>query len=63
MTEELKVTEKPTGACKAAIIELYVFSDISYVGQMANKVTVELTKPRKGKIMCTIGIGDNFQGL
>ncbi|OJH49273.1 putative zinc-binding protein [Methanohalophilus portucalensis] len=63
MTEELKVTEKPTCACEAAIIGLYVCSGIFDVGQVANKITVELTKPGKGKIMCTIGIGGNFQGL
>ena len=57
------MTEKPTCACEEAIIGLYVCSGISDVGQMANKVTVELTKPGKGEIMCTVGNIAMFLGL
>ncbi|KXS35184.1 MULTISPECIES: putative zinc-binding protein [Methanohalophilus] len=63
MVEELKMTEKPTCACEAAIIGLYACSGGSNVGQMANKVAVELTIQGKGKIMCTVVIGGNVSGI
>jgi hypothetical protein len=37
MAEELKMTEKPTCACEAAIIGLYACSGGSNVGQKANR--------------------------
>jgi len=63
MTEELKMAEGPACACEAAIIGLYACSGGSNVGQMANRVAVELTKQGKGKIMCTVGIGGNVSGI
>ncbi|WP_462272252.1 hypothetical protein [Methanohalophilus sp.] len=41
------MTEKPTCACEAAIIGLYICSGSSDVGQMPNKIAVELTKQGK----------------
>ncbi|TGC10753.1 zinc-binding protein [Methanolobus halotolerans] len=57
------MTEGVKCACEAAIIGLYACAGGSNVGQMANKVAVELTKQGKGKIMCTVGIGGNVQGI
>ncbi|WP_235856180.1 putative zinc-binding protein [Methanolobus halotolerans] len=63
MAEETRMTEGVKCACEAAIIGLYACAGGSNVGQMANKVAVELTKQGKGKIMCTVGIGGNVQGI
>ncbi|MDP2218073.1 MAG: putative zinc-binding protein [Methanolobus sp.] len=63
MAEELKITQGVKCACEAAIIGLYACAGGSNVGQMANKVAVELTKQGKGKIMCTVGIGGNVPGI
>lgn len=50
-------------ACEAANIGLYACSGASNVGQMANKVAVELTKKGKGRMMCTVGIGGRIPGI
>jgi len=63
MAEELKMTQGVKCACEAAIIGLYACAGGSNVGQMANKVAVELTKQGKGKIMCTVGIGGDVPGI
>ncbi|WP_242492485.1 putative zinc-binding protein [Methanolobus psychrotolerans] len=63
MAEELKMAEEVKCACEAAIIGLYACAGGSNVGQMANKVAVELTKQGKGKIMCTVGIGGAVSGI
>lgn len=63
MAEELKMVEREKCACEAAIIGLYACVGGSNVGQMANKVAVELTKQGKGKIMCTVGIGGGVPGI
>ncbi|MCC7576658.1 MAG: zinc-binding protein [Methanomethylovorans sp.] len=57
MTEGVKCT------CEAAIVGLYACAGGSNVGQMTNKVAVELTKKGKGKIMCTVGIGGDVPGI
>jgi Uncharacterized conserved protein len=63
MAEELKMAEGVKCACEAAIIGLYACAGGSNVGQMSNKVAVELTKQGKGKIMCTVGIGGDVPGI
>ncbi len=63
MAGELKTAEGAKCACEAAVIGLYACAGGSNVGQMANKVAVELTKEGKGKIMCTVGVGGNIPGI
>ena len=63
MAEKLKMTQGAKCACEAAVIGLYACAGGSNVGQMANKVAVELTKQGKGKIMCTVGIGGDVPGI
>ncbi|WP_407354912.1 putative zinc-binding protein [Methanolobus sp. WCC5] len=63
MAEDIKIAEGVKCACEAAIIGLYACAGGSNVGQMANKVAVELTKQGKGKIMCTVGIGGQVPGI
>ncbi len=50
-------------ACEAAIVGLYACAGGSNVGQMANKVAIELTKKGKGRMMCTAGIGARVPGI
>ena len=63
MAGEIKMAEGVKCACEAAIVGLYACAGGSNVGQMANKVAVELTKQGKGKIMCTVGIGGDVPGI
>ena len=63
MGGEIKMAEGVKCACEAAIVGLYACAGGSNVGQMANKVAVELTKQGKGKIMCTVGIGGDVPGI
>ena len=63
MAEEIKMAEGVKCACEAAIVGLYACAGGSNVGQMANKIAVELTKKGKGKIMCTVGIGGDVSGI
>lgn len=63
MAGEVKMTEGVKCTCEAAIVGLYACAGGSNVGQMTNKVAVELTKKGKGKIMCTVGIGGDVPGI
>ena len=63
MAEEIKMAEGVKCACEASIVGLYACAGGSNVGQMSNKVAVELTKKGKGKIMCTVGIGGDVSGI
>jgi uncharacterized metal-binding protein len=48
---------------EAANIGLYACSGASNVGQIANKVAIELTNKGKGRMMCTTGIGGRITGI
>jgi uncharacterized metal-binding protein len=50
-------------ACEAANIGLYACSGASNVGQMANRIAIELTKQGKGRMICTAGIGGRIPGI
>ncbi|MFA0822856.1 MAG: putative zinc-binding protein [Methanomethylovorans sp.] len=50
-------------ACEAANIGLYACSGASNVGQLANRLAIELTKNGKGRMMCTAGIGGRIPGI
>lgn len=63
MAGEIKMAEGVKCACEAAIVGLYACAGGSNVGQMANKVAIELTKKGKGMIMCTVGIGGDVPGI
>ena len=63
MAEEIKMAEGVKCACEASIVGLYACAGGSNVGQMSNKVAVELTKQGIGKIMCTVGIGGDVSGI
>jgi uncharacterized metal-binding protein len=63
MAGEIKMAEGVKCACEAANVGLYACAGGSNVGQMANKVAVELTKKGKGKIMCTVGVGGDVPGI
>jgi len=63
MAEEIKMAEGVKCACEASIVGLYACAGGSNVGQMSNKVAVELTKQGIGKIMCTVGIGGGVSGI
>lgn len=63
MAGEVKMAEGVKCACEAANIGLYACSGASNVGQMANKIAVELTKKGRGRMMCTAGIGSRIPGI
>jgi uncharacterized metal-binding protein len=66
MAEDIKmakIAKTAKCACEAAFVGLYACSGGSNVGQMANRIAVELTKQGKGNIMCTVGIGGNVPGI
>ncbi|AGB49155.1 hypothetical protein Metho_0913 [Methanomethylovorans hollandica DSM 15978] len=63
MAGEIKMADGVKCACEAAIVGLYACAGACNVGQMANKVAVELTKKGKGKMMCTVGIGGGVPGI
>ncbi len=63
MEGEIKMAEGVKCACEAAIVGLYACAGGSNVGQMANKVAIELTKKGKGRMMCTAGIGARVPGI
>ena len=63
MAGEVKMAERAKCACEAVIVGLYACAGGSNVGQMANKVAVELTKKGKVMIMCTVGIGGDVPGI
>ncbi|MDD2439511.1 MAG: putative zinc-binding protein [Methanosarcinaceae archaeon] len=57
MAEEVKC------ACGRANVGIFACSGSSNVGQIANKIAIELTKQKVGKMMCTVGIGGRINGL
>lgn len=50
-------------ACETATSGIYACAGGSNVGQMSNRVAVELARQGKGKIMCTVGIGGKVPGI
>lgn len=57
------MAEETKCACGTANVGIYACSGASNVGQIANKIAVELTKQEVGKMMCTVGIGGRIGGL
>ncbi|MDK2891822.1 putative zinc-binding protein [Methanohalophilus sp.] len=56
------MVEGITCSCGSENVAIYPCSGGSNVGQISNKVAVELTKAEAGKIMCTAGIGGRVPG-
>jgi uncharacterized metal-binding protein len=57
------MAEETKCACGTANVGIFACSGASNVGQIANKIAVELTKQEVGKMMCTVGIGGRIGGL
>jgi uncharacterized metal-binding protein len=55
--------EETKCSCGSANVGIFACSGASNVGQIANKIAVELTKQEVGKMMCTVGIGGRINGL
>ncbi|WP_292487328.1 putative zinc-binding protein [Methanohalobium sp.] len=49
--------------CESSNAGVFPCSGGSNVGQISNKIAVELTKQDVGKMMCTVGIGGRISGL
>lgn len=49
--------------CDSAVVGLFPCSGGSNVGQISNRVAVELTQDGTGVMMCTAGIGGKVAGL
>jgi uncharacterized metal-binding protein len=57
MTEEVKC------ACGSANVAIFPCVGASNVGQLSNKIAIELEKQNIGNLMCTAGIGARAPGL
>ncbi len=57
------MAEETKCSCGSANVGIFACSGASNVGQIANKIAVELTKQEVGKMMCTVGIGGRINGL
>lgn len=57
------MAEETKCSCGTANVGIFACSGASNVGQIANKIAVELTKQEVGKMMCTVGIGGRINGL
>jgi len=56
------MAEGITCSCGSENVAIYPCSGASNVGQISNKVAVELTKAGAGNMMCTVGIGGRVPG-
>lgn len=63
MAEDLTLAKVVKCECEATVTGLYACAGACNVGQMANKIAVELTKQGKGRMMCTVGIGARIPGI
>ncbi|MEL7664009.1 MAG: putative zinc-binding protein [Methanosarcina mazei] len=57
------MAEETKCSCGSANVGIFACSGASNVGQIANKIAVELTKQEVGKMMCAVGIGGRINGL
>ncbi|WP_048050487.1 putative zinc-binding protein [Methanosarcina soligelidi] len=57
------MAEETKCSCGSANVGIFACSGASNVGQIANKIAVELTKQEVGKMMCIVGIGGRINGL
>jgi uncharacterized metal-binding protein len=57
------MVEETKCACGSANVAIFPCVGASNVGQLSNKVAIELEKQSLGNLMCTVGIGARALGL
>lgn len=57
------MVEEAKCACNSANVAIFPCVGASNVGQLSNKIAVELEKKNIGTLMCTVGIGARAPGL
>ncbi|WP_292386946.1 putative zinc-binding protein [Methanosarcina sp. UBA5] len=57
------MTEETKCACGSANVAIFPCVGASNVGQISNKIAIELEKQNIGNLMCTAGIGARAPGL
>ena len=57
------MTENVKCGCGAANVAIFPCVGASNVGQLSNKIAIELDKKEIGNLMCTVGIGARAPGL
>ncbi|AKB68203.1 putative zinc-binding protein [Methanosarcina mazei] len=57
------MAEETKCACGSANVAIFSCAGASNVGQLSNKIAVELEKQNFGNLMCTVGIGARAPGL
>lgn len=57
------MAEETKCACGSANVAIFPCAGASNVGQLSNKIAIELEKRNIGNLMCTVGIGARAPGL
>lgn len=57
------MVEKVKCSCGSASVAIFPCAGAANVGQLSNKVAIELEKREIGTMMCTVGIGARVPGL
>lgn len=57
------MTENTKCACGSANVAIFPCAGASNVGQISNKIAIELARQEVGNMMCTVGIGARAAGL
>lgn len=57
------MAEETKCACGSANVAIFPCAGASNVGQLSNKIAIELEKQSFGNLMCTVGIGARAPGL
>ncbi|WP_269849170.1 putative zinc-binding protein [Methanosarcina horonobensis] len=57
------MTEETKCSCGSANVALFPCAGAANVGQLSNKIAIELEKQGIGNLMCTAGIGARAPGL
>jgi len=57
------MVEETKCACGSANVAIFPCAGAANVGQLSNKIAVELDKQGLGNMMCTVGIGARASGL
>lgn len=57
------MAEETKCACGSANVAIFPCVGASNVGQISNKIAIELEKQNIGNLMCTVGIGARAPGL
>jgi uncharacterized metal-binding protein len=55
--------EEPKCACGSANVAIFPCAGAANIGQLSNKIAIELEKQGIGNLMCTAGIGARAPGL